>query len=92
LKPAIDSSNNFVSYNHGKTWTFLTPIPTGYVESVVQLGQKSLLAIGPNGTSISNDLAKTWKKIDNYPFHALSGHNASVWAVGAKGMIGKWVE
>jgi photosystem II stability/assembly factor-like uncharacterized protein len=58
-------------------------------EGVSVFKNKTLIAVGPSGTCYSKDFGKSWKLIDKTAFHAISIAGNSVWAVGAKGSIGK---
>ena len=64
--------------------------PIGLKESIVMLPEKTLLAVGPSGTSLSKDFGKSWQKIDLSQFHAASSFEGHCWAVGGKGVVAKW--
>ena len=80
------------SLDGGKTWSpVYCPIPSGYIESMTSDKQKTLIALGPAGTSISGNLGISWKKIDSNSFHAVSKYKKSIWACGPNGLLGNWV-
>jgi hypothetical protein len=61
------------------------------MESIIYLNSNQLLAIGPNGTSLYNETQGIWKIVDSLGFHALSKYQNSVWAIGAHGLLARWV-
>ncbi len=64
--------------------------PIGLKESIVMLTEGTLLAVGPSGSSLTEDFGKSWRKMDLSPFHAASSFEGHCWAVGAKGVVAKW--
>jgi photosystem II stability/assembly factor-like uncharacterized protein len=49
-----------------------------------------LVAVGPNGSSYSKDFGKTWAPLSKEPFHSTSFVGPAGYAVGGKGLIGKF--
>jgi photosystem II stability/assembly factor-like uncharacterized protein len=85
------SDNVIVTTDGGQTWQKAGRTdPPGLKETVVVLSDDALLAIGPNGTSVSRDFAKTWQKVDGLTLHAASCAAGQCWAVGSRGTIVKW--
>ncbi|MCU0469347.1 MAG: oxidoreductase [Arcicella sp.] len=83
-------SNVLLTSDGGKTWVDAPQtVPVGLKEGVSVFKNKTLIAVGPSGTCYSKDFGKSWKLIDKTAFHAISIAGNSVWAVGAKGSIGK---
>ena len=81
-------SNVAVTTDAGKTWTAGTPTnPPGLKEGVGQLTGKRLIVVGPSGTGYTDDFGKSWTKINDSAFHAISCEGGRCWAVGAKGAI-----
>lgn len=76
-----------------KTWRL--PLHAGtprLLEGVGRLDAKTLIAVGPRGTSRSLDNGKTWKEIDQEAFHAIACRAGTCVAAGAKGHVGVWVK
>ena len=71
--------------------------PPGLKEAVVYVPGTStsptLIAVGPSGSGYSLDDGKTWTRIDTRGFHSTSftGPTNAGWAVGAGGLIAKYV-
>jgi photosystem II stability/assembly factor-like uncharacterized protein len=85
------SDNVIITTDAGQTWQKAGRTdPPGLKETVVVLPGGDLLAIGPNGTSLSRDFAKTWQKVDALTLHAASCAAGQCWAVGSRGTIVKW--
>ena len=73
----------------GATWRLGNGL-SGYRSAVASFDQKSIIAVGTNGTDLSKDGGKVWKKIGNEDLNAVAakGKNA-VWAGGPKGGVYK---
>ncbi|MFT4114023.1 MAG: hypothetical protein QM649_14760 [Silvibacterium sp.] len=70
----------------GKTWTAAVKPPHGYRSSVAWDAEaKAWIAAGTNGSDISYDGGKTWSKLDDGNWNAIS----LPWIVGPKGRIAK---
>ncbi|RXS94649.1 hypothetical protein ESZ00_15125 [Silvibacterium dinghuense] len=70
----------------GKTWTAAVKPPHGYRSSVAwDADAKAWIAAGTNGSDISYDGGKTWAKLDDGNWNALS----LPWIVGPKGRMAK---
>ncbi len=68
----------------GLTWTAAPEPPAGYRSAVAWDEElHSWVAVGPNGSDISYDDGKTWKKFSNAGWNALSLR----WAAGTEGKI-----
>jgi photosystem II stability/assembly factor-like uncharacterized protein len=68
----------------GSNWKPATAFPSGY-RSAVAWGEhiQAWIAVGPNGSDISRDDGRTWKRLDSGDWNALS----MPWAAGPKGRI-----
>lgn len=90
-KPDDLTNNLAFTTDGGKNWTLGKGL-NGYRSGVTFIDQKTLLAVGSSGSDISMDNGKTWKNLDRENYNAVQakGKNA-VWAVGAKGMIAKFL-
>lgn len=65
----------------GRTWTPVEGL-RGF-RSAVLFDGRQVIATGPEGSDVSNDLGATWRAVEGQGFHALSGRFAS----GADGRI-----
>lgn len=60
------------------------------LEGVGRLDRKTLIAVGPRGTSLSEDDGQTWRQVDDEAFHAIACRRGTCVAAGAKGRVGVW--
>ncbi|HEX4232514.1 MAG TPA: hypothetical protein VHZ07_27885 [Bryobacteraceae bacterium] len=68
----------------GLTWTVASEGCSGYRSAVAwDQNLKAWIAVGPNGSDVSRDDGKTWKRFDKAGWNALS----LPWAVGPDGRI-----
>jgi photosystem II stability/assembly factor-like uncharacterized protein len=88
-KPDEAKDNLAFTTDGGITWKLRTGL-SGYRSAVAYKDKSSLIAVGTNGTDLSTDGGKTWKKIgsENLNSVAAKGKNA-VWAAGPNGIIAK---
>ncbi len=88
-KPNESISNLTFTKNGGKSWRLGNGL-TGYRSGVALVGQ-TVFAVGTNGTDISGDLGKTWKKFGSENLNSvqaiLVGYETNVWAVGPNGLV-----
>lgn len=86
-----DQSQNVNStQDGGKTWQpAATTQPAGLKEAVAVYDKKILIAVG-DGTCYSTDFGKTWTKIDDSVFHAVSFSGKIGFAVSGKGVVSKF--
>jgi hypothetical protein len=64
--------------------------PHGFRSAVIYLaGRKLWIATGTSGSDYSLDDGVTWRQFDEGSFNALSSAGGALWAVGAKGRIGR---
>lgn len=83
-KPNDTEGNFYFSTNAGKNWEkSLTP-PQGY-RSCIDCDQ-ICVTTGSNGTEISHDYGKNWKKIDE-GFHTCRIYKNKIWLAGSKGRV-----
>ncbi|WP_428657501.1 WD40/YVTN/BNR-like repeat-containing protein [Runella sp.] len=84
--------NVILTQDGGKTWQNSTPTnPAGLKEAVYKLKNGTLIAVGPAGSCISKDNAKTWQPLSGAPngLHAMACAGNTCWAIGSKGQIVK---
>ena len=86
-KPADSANNLAFTRDGGKSW-YAGEGLSGYRSSVAYIDDRTIIAVGTNGTDISTDRGGTWKKIsdENLNSVAARGKNA-VWAVGPNGVV-----
>jgi photosystem II stability/assembly factor-like uncharacterized protein len=86
-KPEDTKDNLAITSDGGMTWTIVNGL-TGYRSGIAYIDDKTVVTVGTNGTDISRDGGKTWKKIGDENLNAVAakGHKA-VWAVGPKGLV-----
>jgi photosystem II stability/assembly factor-like uncharacterized protein len=84
-----EAKDNLAFTTDGSSWTNRTGL-SGYRSAVTYTDQKTLIAVGTNGTDISNNGGKTWTKIGKEDLNAVAAKGKkAVWAVGPKGMVAK---
>lgn len=70
------------------------PEPPGYRSAVTFLASSegaNLVAVGPEGTDMSNDAGESWRKLGDTGFHAVGFDRSGVgWAVGENGRIARF--
>jgi Uncharacterized protein related to plant photosystem II stability/assembly factor len=88
-KPTESKMNLAFTGDGGKTWHDGQGL-TGYRSGVTYIDDKTMIAVGTNGTDISGDRGATWKKMGNEDLNAVGAKGKkAVWAVGAKGLVVK---
>lgn len=91
LKPLEVASNAILTEDGGRNWRRGgTPQPVGLKEAVGVLPDGSLIAVGPSGTSISQDQGMSWRSVDTQSLHTASCAQGHCWAAGGQGLIAKW--
>jgi photosystem II stability/assembly factor-like uncharacterized protein len=88
-KPNEAKDNLAFTTDGGKTWKLGTGL-SGYRSAVAYIDQKTIIAVGTNGTDFTKDGGKNWTKIGSEDFNAVAAKGRkAVWAVGPKGMVAK---
>ena len=88
-KPNDTASTLAFTRDGGKSWYPSTGL-TGYRSAVAYVDDRTLIAVGTNGTDLSQDRGATWKKIGSEDLNAVAAKGKkAVWAVGAKGIVVK---
>lgn len=62
------------------------------LEGVGRLNARILIAVGPRGTSLSEDDGGTWRQVDAEAFHAISCRAGACVAAGPKGRVAVWTK
>ncbi len=88
-KPAEREFTSAITTNGGDLWQFVDGL-SGYRSAVAYIDQKTVIAVGTNGSDISRNGGRTWKKLGGENLNAVAAKGkAAVWAVGPKGMVVK---
>lgn len=88
-KPDDEKDTLAFTKDGGTTWLAGTGL-TGYRSSVAYLDNATMIAVGTNGTDMSSDGGRTWKKIGDENLNAVAAKGKkAVWAVGPKGLVVK---
>ncbi len=88
---AID--NTAISFDAGRTWQLTGSFPSGFRSAIRYLPvSRMIVASGPNGTDISDDMGGSWQKTETEGYHALdvSGDERFIVFVGSRGRVG-WI-
>ncbi len=90
-RPDEAADNLAFTVDRGNTWTPGEGL-SGYRSGVAYVDKKTILAVGSSGSDISRDGGRTWTNLDreNYNAVAAKGKRA-VWAVGANGLVAKYI-
>ena len=87
--------NIVVTRDGGLTWmahpaALSGAAPHGFRSAVIYLAARKMwIATGTSGSDYSQDDGITWRQFDEGSFNALSSAGGALWAVGAKGRIGR---
>jgi photosystem II stability/assembly factor-like uncharacterized protein len=60
------------------------------LEGVGRLNARTLIAVGPRGTSLSSDDGQTWRQVDADAFHAIACRAGTCVAAGGRGRVAVW--
>ncbi len=86
-KPEEAKNNLAFTRDGGKSWYEGKGL-TGYRSAVTYIDDRTMIAVGTNGTDISTDRGGTWKKIGSENLNAVAAKGArAVWAVGPNGAV-----
>ncbi len=91
----IDATERTAAFSsdQGGTYQLSKSQASGWRSSVIALDGKSLVAVGMNGTDISDDGGRNWKRAEATGFNALDaisiGKRREVWAVGTGGRVAR---
>ncbi len=88
-KPDEMTDNLAFTTDGGKVWTIAKGL-SGYRSGVVYIDARTIIAVGTNGTDISRNGGKSWKKLGTENLNAVAAKGKfAVWAVGEKGGVYK---
>ncbi len=86
-KPAEHIDNLAFTADSGLTWKLAAGL-SGYRSGVAYEDRNTIIAVGTNGTDITLNGGRTWKKIGDENLNAVAAKGKrAVWAVGPKGMV-----
>jgi photosystem II stability/assembly factor-like uncharacterized protein len=89
-KPAETKNNLALTTNSERTWKLRTGL-SGYRSGVAYVDQKILVAVGTNGTDLSLDGGKTWKKVGNENLNVVQAKSKNtIWAAGPTGVVTRY--
>lgn len=88
-KPDESVDNLALSADFGLTWKPGTGL-SGYRSGVAFIDKSTLVAVGTNGTDLSTDAGKTWKRTGSENLNAVASKGrSSTWAVGPAGLVAR---
>lgn len=90
-KDELRDNGGFVMVEGGDVWTPEHQGTPRLLEGVGRLDARTLIAVGPRGTSVSADEGQSWKQVDDEAFHAVACARGACVAAGAKGKVAVWV-
>jgi hypothetical protein len=86
-EPDATANTGIWTNDGGNHWHAAATSLNGYRSAVAwDEATREWVAVGPNGTDVSFDDGRTWKRASKAGWNALS----LPWAVGADGHIGRW--
>lgn len=86
-KPGEAANAVAFSRDGGKTWYEGDGV-SGYRSGVTYIDDRTIIAVGSNGSDISYDRGGKWKKIGDENLNAVAAKGRkNVWAVGPKGIV-----
>ena len=88
--PAQREKTAAYSVDQGKTWRLASKVPTGF-RSAVETFDAGFLTVGPNGAETSRN-GQEWQPIGGPDLNAVNFAYGKGWAVGAKGVVAKFVD
>lgn len=89
-KPAERANTSAITTDGGELWQLVDGL-SGYRSAVAYIDQQTLVAVGTNGSDISRNGGRTWKKIGSENLNAVAAKDkTAVWAVGPKGLVVKF--
>jgi photosystem II stability/assembly factor-like uncharacterized protein len=86
-KPGEAKDNLAFTSDGGKTWRSGNGL-NGYRSGVAYIEKNIIVAVGTNGSDISDGGGKIWRNRDKEPYNSVQAKGeGAVWAVGPKGMV-----
>lgn len=89
-KPNEINNNLAFTKDGGKTWTLGKGL-NGYRSGVAFLSKEVLIAVGSSGSDKGGKSGQIWGNIDQGNYNAVKAIGNIVWAVGANGLVAKYL-
>lgn len=89
-KDELRGGPNLALFEEFDLWTPPHEGAPRLLEGVGRLDAKTLIAVGPRGTSISVDNGQSWRQVDGEAFHTIACRAGTCVAAGAKGKVAVW--
>jgi photosystem II stability/assembly factor-like uncharacterized protein len=89
----VGNSRSVAAYSadQGKTWKLAEKQPGGFRSAVAHIGEKFLVAVGPNGEDVSDDGGAHWRHTDSLNLNAVAVLPYDyAWGVGPNGTIARF--
>lgn len=87
-KPDRNASNLAFTKDGGKTWIAGLGL-SGFRSAVAYINKDTVITVGSNGSDMSIDGGKTWKRVDSENYNAVQTQGTNIWAVGPNGLVSK---
>ena len=88
-KPDEAKNNIAFTTDGGRSWTAGSGL-SGYRSSVAYIDSNTIMAVGSNGTDVTYDRGRTWKKLGSENLNTVFAKGPAVWAVGPAGLVVRW--
>jgi photosystem II stability/assembly factor-like uncharacterized protein len=86
--PTVGTKASAFSRDGGASWTLGGDL-TGYRSGVDWLSSRTLIAVGPTGSDISYDGARSWRPFDTAAYDAVDCVPLTCWASGPAGAVAR---
>jgi hypothetical protein len=91
-RPEVAGATAAWTEDGGASWQACARDGMPYRSGVVWLDAAHVLAVGPQGASLSGDGGRTWTQFGADGYHAVAkGGDGSVWACGSDGRVARLV-
>ncbi len=88
-KPEVSENTLAVTHTASSVWAGRSGL-SGYRSGVVFVDDRTIIAVGTNGSDISTDQGITWSKLGSEDLNSVAAKGRrAVWTVGPKGMVAK---
>ena len=86
--PVPNPNNLALTSDAGRTWKVANTVPNEYRSGAHWIDDRAALVVGPTGSNVSFDRAKTWTKFDTGSFDTVDcAHGHACWASGEQGRV-----
>jgi photosystem II stability/assembly factor-like uncharacterized protein len=87
-KPDRNANNLAWTKDGGKTWNLGEGL-SGYRSAVAYINKDTVVTVGSNGSDMSIDGGKSWKRLDSENYNSVQAQGTRIWAVGPNGRISR---